>query len=162
MRKLLLVSKEEERLEHLALKLSAAALLWDYHPALESSPNHPALSGQEFAPDLMALDEAGDIAVWAECGTVSMNKLAKLARRLRHARLIVFKESREEGAKLRKAVSEEIKKGDKIEIWCWPRQEFRRWVSALEESTHVVGEVLGRSLNLVINSQPFNVDLTRF
>ncbi|OGR65270.1 MAG: hypothetical protein A2X34_03530 [Elusimicrobia bacterium GWC2_51_8] len=112
-----------------------------------------------FFPDLLAADEAGAVGIWIECGNVATNKLAKVARRLRGARMVVLKESPEDGRRFREVIKKEIPKGEKIEIWAWPKGEFIKWANALRESSHVYGEASGRSLNLVLNEVPFCVDL---
>ncbi|MFA6434686.1 MAG: YaeQ family protein [Elusimicrobiales bacterium] len=158
-RRILLVAKEEETVEHVALRLAAAILFFDREPALEAGPSHPAVLDIGFYPDLLVTDDAGEAAVWIECGTVAVNKLTKVARRLRAARLVVLKESLEDGRRFREVVKKEVSKGEKIEIWAWPKEEFAKWVAALKESTHVFGEASGQSLNLVINDVPFAVQL---
>lgn len=159
-RRILLVAKEEETLEHVALRLTAAVLFFDMEPALEAGPGHAAVEGTGFFPDLLVVDEAGGIKVWIECGNVANNKLAKVARRLRGGRLVVLKESPEDGRRLRAVVRKEgMKGGENIEIWAWPAEDFRKWTAAIKESTHVYGEASDRTLNLVMNDAPFSVQL---
>lgn len=158
-RRILLVAKEEETMEHVALRLTAAILFFDREPALETGPGHNAVSETGFFPDLLVTDESGAISVWIECGTVANNKLAKVARRLRGGRLVIFKESPEDGRRLRAVIEKEIAKGEKIEIWAWPKADFAKWTAALRESTDVCGEASGRSLNLVMNEVLFDVQL---
>jgi hypothetical protein len=158
-RRILLVAKEEETAEHVALRLAAAVLFFDMEPALEAGPTHPAVVDTGFYPDLLALDDGGGIKVWIECGNVATNKLTKVARRLRGGRLVVMRESPEDGHRMRALIKKEIPKGDKIEILAWPKDDFARWTCALRESSHIFGEASGRSLNLVLNEQPFAVQL---
>jgi len=158
-RRILLVAKEEETTEHVALRLAAAILFFDREPALEAGPNHPAVIDIGFYPDLLVTNDAGGVDVWIECGTVAVNKLTKVARRLRSARLVALRESPEDGVRFREVIKKEIPKGDKIEIWAWPKGDFERWTAALKESTHVFGEASGKSLNLVLNEIPFDVQL---
>ncbi len=158
-RRILLVAKEEEPAEHVALRLAAAILFFDREPALEAGPSHPAVIDVGFYPDLLVTNDAGGVDVWIECGTVAVNKLTKVARRVRAARLVVLRESPEDGVRFREVIKKEIPKGDKIEIWAWPKEDFARWTSALKESTHVFGEASGKSLNLVLNEIPFDVQL---
>jgi uncharacterized protein YaeQ len=158
-RRILLVAKEEETLDHVALRLTAAILFFDGEPLLEAGPGHQAVADTGFYPDLLVTDEAGGISVWIECGNIANNKLAKVARRLRGARLVVLKESQEDGRRFRAVVQKEISKGEKIEIWAWPKEDFAKWTAAIKESTHVCGEASGRSLNLVMNEVPFDVQL---
>lgn len=159
-RRILLAAKEEEKAEHLALRLSAAVLFFELEPALEVGPNHPAVADIGFFPDLLAVDEGGAPRVWIECGNVATNKITKVARRLKTARLVVLKENPEEGRKFREVLKKEVAKSEYIEIWCWPKEEFAKWTAAIEESNHIVGEAHGRTLNLVLNEVPFSVDLT--
>lgn len=161
-RRVLVVAKEEEKIEHVALRLSAAILFWEYGPAMEVSSRHPALTGYDFLPDLMSLDEAGDVNLWVECGNVAVNKISKVTKRLRRARVVVIKENPDEGKRFREVLDNEVARSGAVEIWSWPREDFLRWTRALEESNHVVGESAGRSLNLVLNSVPFAVELLSF
>ena len=153
------MAKEEETLQHVALRLAAAVLFFDQAPALEVGPRHPAVVDFGFFPDLLVTDEAGAVGVWIECGNIATNKLAKVARRLRGARLVALRENPEDGRRFREVIKKEIPKGEKIEIWAWPKEEFVKWTNALRESSHVYGEASGRSLNLVLNEVPFCTDL---
>lgn len=153
------MAKEEETTEHVALRLAAAILFFDREPALEVGPSHPAVVDVGFYPDLLVANEAGGVDVWIECGNVAVNKLTKVARRLRAARLVVLKESPEDGLRFREVIKKEISKGEKIEVWAWPKEDFRKWTAALKESTHVFGEASGKSMNLVLNEVPFDVQL---
>ena len=153
------MAKEEETSEHVALRLAAAILFFDREPALEVGPSHQAVMDIGFYPDLLVVNDAGGPEIWIECGTVAVNKLTKVARRLRTARLVVLKESPEEGMWFREVIKKEISKGEKIEIWAWPKEDFLKWAAALKESTHVYGEASGRSLNLVLNEVLFDVQL---
>lgn len=159
-RRILLVGKEEEPHEHLALRLTAAILFFDLEPALEAGPGDPLLADIGFLPDLMAPDGTGGVAVWVECGNVANNKLIKVARRVKQGRLVVLKEDEDEGRRQREVIKKEIRNGERIEVWAWPKAEFARWNAALQESNYVYGEASGRSLNLVLNETAFSVDLT--
>jgi len=158
-RRILVVGKEEETHEHLALRLAAAILFFDREPALEAGPSDPLLTDIGFQPDLLVPDGIGGIAVWIECGNVANNKLTKVARRIKEGRLVVLKEDVEGGRRLREVIKKEINKGGRIEVWAWPRADFARWNEALKESNYVYGEASGQSLNLVLNEAAFNVDL---
>ena len=158
-RRILLVAKEEETTEHVALRLAAAILFFDREPALEVGPSHPAVTDIGFYPDLLVTNDAGGIDIWIECGNIAVNKLTKVARRLRTARLVALRESPEDGIRFREVIKKEISKGEKIEIWAWPKEDFIKWTAALKESTHVFGEASGKSLNLVLNEIPFDVQL---
>ena len=158
-RRILLVAKEEETTEHVALRLAAAILFFDREPALEVGPSHPAVIDIGFYPDLLVANDMGGLDIWIECGTVAVNKLTKVARRLRTARLVALRESPEDGLRFREVIKKEISKGEKIEIWAWPKEEFIKWTAALKESTYVFGEASGQSLNLVLNDVPFDVQL---
>lgn len=158
-RRALLVAKEEETLEHVALRLCAAILFFDGDPALDVSPSDPLLADIGFVPDLLTPDGTGGISAWIECGNVANNKLAKVARRIKEGRLVILKENVEGGRRLREVIKKEINKGESIEVWAWPKGEFARWTAALKESSHVYGEASGQSLNLVLNESAFDVQL---
>ena len=159
-RRVLLVAKDEETPEHLALRLTAAILFFDGEPALDVGPDDPALTDIGFMPDLMVPDGAGGIAVWVECGNVAENKLTKVARRIKDGRLVILKESVESGRRQRAVIEREIRNGEKIEVWAWPKEEFAKWKAAITESNYVFGEASGASLNLVLNETAFGTQLT--
>ena len=153
-RKLVLVPGPQETDEHLALKLAAFLLFWDLSPIVDASAKHPALLDQEFRPDLMALDDTGEAKLWVECGKVTQHKLAKVARRFSRARLVVLKESEAEAKRFRADSDREFGEHAPVEIWAWPRGQFREWIAALSEKTEVFGEAQGRMLNIVVNERP--------
>ncbi len=157
-RRVLVVGKEEETHEHLALRLTAAALFFDGEP-VEPGPSDHALADMGFVPDLMVPDGIGGIKVWVECGNVANNKLVKVARRIKEGRLVIIKEDEPGGRRLREVIKKEVRNGDRIEVLAWPREEFERWNAALRESNYVYGEASGHTLNLVLNEAAFSVDL---
>ncbi|OGR40768.1 MAG: hypothetical protein A2X35_09730 [Elusimicrobia bacterium GWA2_61_42] len=158
-RRVLVVAKEEETLDHVALRLCAAILFFDAEPALDVSPSDPMLEDVGFFPDLLVPDGVGGIAVWIECGNVAENKMTKVARRIKQGRLVILKESVEGGKRLREVIKKEVRNGEFIEVWAWPRAEFSKWTAAIKESTYVYGEASGQTLNLVLNEAAFDVQL---
>ncbi len=157
-RRVLIVGGDEETHEHLALRLAGAILFFDGEP-VEPGPADPVLADIGFVPDLMVPDGVGGIKAWIECGNVAMNKLTKVARRVKDGRLVVLREDPESGTRLREMVKKEIRNPEKVEILAWPRKEFVRWNGALKESNYVYGEASGQTLNLVLNDAAFSVDL---
>jgi len=157
-RRVIIVGNDEETHEHLALRLAAAILFFDGEP-VEPGPSDPVLTDIGFVPDLMVPDGIGGIKVWVECGNVAENKLAKVARRIKEGRLVLLKEDEPAGSRQREVVKKEVRNADKVEIWAWPRAEFKRWNAALQESNYIYGEASGQSLNLVLNEAAFSVDL---
>jgi uncharacterized protein YaeQ len=157
-RRVIIVGNDEETHEHLALRLAAAILFFDGEP-MEPGPNDPALADIGFVPDLMVPDGAGGIKVWVECGNVAENKLTKVARRIKEGRVVILKERPESGLRQREVVKKEVRNGEKVDVWAWPREEFARWNTAIQESNYIYGEASGQSLNLVLNEATFSVDL---
>lgn len=157
-RRVIIVGNDEETQEHLALRLAAAVLFFDGEP-VEPGPADHALSDIGFVPDLMVPDGIGGIKVWIECGNVAVNKLTKVARRIKEGRLVILKEDVDGGRRLREVINKEIRNGDRIEVWAWTREDFKLWNAALRESNYVYGEASGQSLNLVLNEATFSVDL---
>lgn len=157
-RRVIIVGNDEETHEHLALRLTAAILFFDGEPT-EPGPNDPVLADIGFVPDLLVPDGVGGIKAWVECGNVAENKLVKVARRIKEGRLVVLKEDVPAGQRQRGVVEKEIRNGDKVDVWAWPREDFKRWNAALQESNYVYGEAAGQSLNLVLNDAAFSVDL---
>lgn len=157
-RRVLIMGNDEETHEHLALRLAAAVLFFDGEP-VEPGPKDHALADIGFVPDLMVPDGIGGIKVWIECGNVAVNKLTKVARRIKEGRLVILKEDVESGRRLREVIKKEINKGERVEVWAWPRADFAKWGAALKESNYLYGEAAGQSLNLVVNETAFSVDL---
>ncbi|OGS11714.1 MAG: hypothetical protein A2285_07220 [Elusimicrobia bacterium RIFOXYA12_FULL_57_11] len=158
-RRALIAAKEEETPEHVALRLTAAILFFDQEPALDTGPSDPSVTDIGFLPDLMVGDGAGGVAVWIECGNVAVNKLTKVARRIRSGRLVILKESAEAGRRMREVIKKEISKGEKVEVWAWPKEDFARWTAAIHESNYIFGEASGSTLNLVLNETVFDTQL---
>lgn len=158
-RRALIAAKEEETPEHIALRLTAAIIFFNLEPALETGPSDPAVADIGFLPDLMVADGEGGVAVWIECGNVAVNKLVKVARRIRSGRLVILKESVEAGRRLREVIKKEVSKGEKVEVWAWPKEDFSRWTAAIAESNYIFGEASDASLNLVLNETVFDTQL---
>ncbi len=158
-RRVLIVGKEEETPEHLALRLAAAILFFDGDPALEAGPDDPLLADIGFQPDLLVPDGVGGIKVWVECGNVAENKLIKVARRIKEGRLVVLKESVEAAQRQRVVVNAEVRNHEKVDVWGFPRADFAKWMAAIKETNYIYGEASGQSLNLVLNETAFSVDL---
>ncbi len=162
-RKLLLVSRPNEPAEHLGLKLAACLLFWDQEPIVDASTKTPALADYEFLPDVVALDDAGDIKVWVECGTSTMNKLLKLTRRVPvgRGRIVVLKETQRDAERLRREVTAQLDKPERVEILYFPEGAFRDWTSALGERTEVYGEASELMINAVVNDRPVLAEFLR-
>ncbi len=157
--KVLLVPRPEEKDEHLALKLAAYLMFLAKDPIVEPSADHPCLSGITHRPDVCTLDAGGQINLWVDCGSVTLNKLDKVTRRLPGARVIVLKASLREAQRLRRDLQETIKHETRIEIWTWPDGLFDVWLHALNDKTEVYGDAHEKSFNLVVNEIPYAVDL---
>jgi len=158
-KKLVLVSQENETLEHLALKLASFVLFFNLNPLVEVSSRNPAISNQEFKPDLLSLNEAGEIRLWIECGNVATHKLNKLIRRYRDARIVVLKGTHREAQNLRLALAKnDVAHSDRIEIFTFPDGQFEGWLKILEERVEIVGEIEEKSFNLVANGVSFSFD----
>ena len=147
----------------MALKLAAYLLFWDQDPAVDPGANHPALLGQEFVPDLLAVNDAGEASVWVECGKTTVNKISKVTRRFRRARLVVFKATEREALQMREVLQGELEdKAGLIDILAWPAGSFREWHGALADKVEVYGEAGGLSINLTVNEHPLALDFKRF
>lgn len=158
-RRVMIMAKDEETPEHLALRLTAAILFFDKEPALDISPSDPMLSDIGFFPDMLVPDGVGGISVWIECGNLAENKMTKVARRIKEGRFVILKESPEGGRRQREVIKKEVRNGEFIEVWAWPRADFARWTAAITETGYVYGEASGQSLNLVLNETVFDVQL---
>lgn len=162
MRKLLIVQGPNEPEAHMALKLGAFLLFWDYEPIIDASAKTPALANFDFLPDVLALEAGGAAKLWVECGSVTMNKLTKLTRRLPQARLIVLKETPRSAQRLRRELAEQFDRPDQVEILAWPDGAFQEWTAQVREKNEVYGEAGGLLLNLVINDHPVATEFQSF
>ncbi len=151
-----------EPADHLAHRLAAYILFWDYAPILDASTKTPALAAFEFLPDLLAVDDAGEAALWVECGTVTLHKLTKITRRMPRARLVVMKESEREAARLREILNEQFDRPEKVEILAWPEKTYKQWAAAVSDKTEAVGEASGLLMNLVMNETIFVVEFKSY
>jgi hypothetical protein len=151
-----------EPADHVAHRLAAYILFWDYEPILDASTKTPALNNFEFLPDLLAVDPAGEATLWVECGSVTMNKLTKVTRRMPRARLAILKETEREAAQLRKSLDEQFDRPEKVEILAWPDKTYKQWLAAVKDRTEAFGEVSGNMMNLVLNETMFVVDFKKY
>ena len=161
-RTLRLVAGPNEPEDHLAHRLAAYILFWDHEPVLDASVKIPALANFEFLPDLIAFDPAGETTLWVECGSVTMHKLTKVTRRMPRARLVVIKENEREAARLRKELTEQFDRPEKVEILAWPGQSYKDWFKAVTDKTAAFGEASGHMINAVVNDAPFVVEFKPF
>jgi hypothetical protein len=159
--KVYLVPRPEEKLDHLAMKLAAYVMFLPQGPIVEPSPDHPALHGMSHRPDVCLLDEGGRISTWIECGFVSLHKLDKVTRRLPQGRIIVIKSTVNEAERLRNDMVKEVKKADRVEIWTWPQDSFREWMMIMGEKTEIFGDAAEGSLNVVVNENPYVVEMVK-
>ena len=144
--------------DHVAHRLAAYILFWDYEPMLDASTKTPALNNFEFLPDLLAVDPGGEATLWVECGSVTMNKLTKVTRRMPRARLVIIKETEREAAQLRKSLVEQFDRPEKVEILAWPDKSYKAWVAAVKDRSEAFGEASGNMMNLVLNETMFVVE----
>lgn len=164
-RRTLLVSGPSEPDDHLAHRLAAFILFWDYEPILDASVKTPALADYEFLPDLLGLNAGGEAVLWVECGSVTMNKLTKITRRLPRARLVVMKETERQAAELRRDLIAGFDRPEKVEILAWPDKSYKDWAraaAAKADKTEVFGEASGHMLNVVMNEAMFVVEFKSF
>jgi hypothetical protein len=164
-RKVLLVSGPSEPDDHLAHRLAACILFWDAEPILDASVKTPALADYEFLPDLIGLNAAGEAVLWVECGSVTMNKLTKITRRLPRARLVIIKETERQAGELRRDLLASFDRPEKVEILAWPGQTYKQWSRAVSEKsdkTEAFGDASGHMINVVLNEAMFVVEFKSF
>ncbi|MEK7390404.1 MAG: YaeQ family protein [Elusimicrobiota bacterium] len=161
-RKPTLVAGPSEPDDHLAHRLAAFVLFWNYEPILDATTKTPALNNFEFLPDLLAVDAAGAAVLWVECGSITINKLTKVTRRMPQCRLVVIKETEREGARLREDLQAQFDRPEKVEILAWPGRSYRDWAAAVMDKTEVFGEAEGHMINAVVNNIPFVIEFKSF
>jgi YaeQ protein len=161
-RKMFLSMGPNEPADHVAHRLAASILFWDYEPMLDASTKTPALNNFEFLPDLLAVDPSGEATLWVECGSVTMNKLTKVTRRMPRARLVIIKETEREASQLRKALEDQFDRPEKVEILAWPDKSYKQWVAVVKDRTEAFGEASGNMLNIVINETMLVVEFKSY
>lgn len=157
-RSTLLVGGPNELDAHVAHKLAAYILFWDYEPLLDASVKTPALADYEFLPDLLALDEGGEGRLWVECGTTTLHKLTKITRRMPRARIVILKETERDAARLRKDLQAQFDRPERVEILAWPGESFKDWLRIVDARTEAFGEASGNMINAVVNDTPVLVE----
>ena len=157
-----LVTGPNELDTHLAHKLAAYILFWEYDPILDASPKTPALAAFEFMPDLIALDDAGEAILWVECGTTTLHKLTKITRRAPRCRIVVMKENERGAVQLRAELTSQFDRPERVEVLAWPEGQFKAWCAVVEEKTEAYGEASGHMINAVVNATSVLVEFKLF
>jgi uncharacterized protein YaeQ len=161
-RKPYLVSGPSEPDDHLAHRIAAYILFWNEKATTDATTSTPALANFEFLPDLLAVDDAGDATVWIECGTVTMNKLTKVTRRMPRARIVIMKETERSASELRKQLQDSFDRPERVEILAWPGTTYKEWAATVGDSIEAFGEADGRSINAVVNEKMVVVEFKPF
>ena len=161
-RKPYLVSGPSEPDDHLAHRIAAFILFWNDNPTLDATVKTPALANFEFLPDLLAVNDAGEATVWIECGTVTMNKLTKVTRRMPRARIVIVKENERSAQQLREDLEHQFDRPERIEILAWPGDAYKKWAKTVGDSLEAFGEADGRSINGVVNNEMVVVEFKSF
>jgi uncharacterized protein YaeQ len=161
-RKPYLVSGPSEPDDHLAHRIAAYILFWNDRATTDATTKTPALANFEFLPDLLAVDEAGEATVWIECGTVTMNKLTKVTRRMPRARIVIMKETERAAQDLRRDLNDQFDRPERVEILAWPGNSYKEWAATVGDSIEAFGEADGRSINGVVNEQMVVVEFKAY
>ena len=161
-RKPYLVSGPSEPDDHLAHRIAAFILFWNDNAMVDATTKTPALDNFEFLPDLLAVNDAGEATVWIECGTVTMNKLTKVTRRMPRARIVIMKETERSAADLRRDLLDQFDRPERVEILAWPGNSYKEWAKTVGDSIEAYGEADGRSINGVVNGEMVVVEFKAF
>ncbi len=161
-RKPYLVSGPSEPDDHLAHRIAAFILFWNDNAMVDASTKTPALANFEFLPDLLATNDAGEATVWIECGTVTMNKLTKVTRRMPRARIVIMKETERAAKDLRRDLEDQFDRPKRIEILAWPGDSYKQWAKTVGDAIEACGDADGRSINGVVNEQIIVVEFVPF
>ncbi|MDD4004546.1 MAG: YaeQ family protein [Elusimicrobiaceae bacterium] len=159
LRKMMLSARDEETDSHLALKLLGICLYWNETPLLDAGPRHVAMANWDFYPDLLCTNEYCELSRWIECGRTPFLKLNKLSKRVQDVPVTIIAESPFEGERILQTVTEQVSRPEKISIVAFPKGEFARWAGALEPDTCVVGDCNEKNLNVVFNSEIFDLSM---
>ena len=160
-RKLVLVAIENEKPEHLGLKLAAYLLFWKENLTVDPSLKSSALAGQPFRPDLLGTDITGSTAAWVECGNTTEHKIGKVLRRWPAARIAVVKEYQRVAEDFRRMLSAKVPKSERVEVYYWPEGGFKEWMECLSEKTEIIGEANDAGFNLVVNERVYLADIRK-
>src|SRR5439155_25135580 len=139
--------------DHLAHRIAAFILFWKDQAMVDASTNTPALANFEFLPDLLAVDDAGEATLWIECGTVTLNKLTKVTRRMPRCRIVIMKENERAAKDLRRDLLDQFDRPERIEILAWPGDSYKKWAATVGDSIEAYGEADGASINGVVNGE---------
>jgi len=161
-RKPYLVSGPSEPDDHLAHRIAAFILFWKDQAMVDASTKTPALANFEFLPDLLAVNDAGEATVWIECGTVTLNKLTKVTRRMPRCRIVIMKENERSAADLRRDLLHQFDRPERIEILAWPGDSYKKWAITVGDSIEAFGEADGSSINGVVNGEMVVVEFKPF
>lgn len=161
-RKPYLVSGPSEPDDHLAHRIAAFILFWNENAMVDATTHTPALANFEFLPDLLAVDDAGEATVWIECGTVTMNKLTKVTRRMPRARIVIMKENERSAQDLRRDLDGQFDRPERVEILAWPGNTYKEWAKAVGDSIEAFGDADGASINAVVNERMVVVEFKKF
>lgn len=157
-----LMSGPSEPDDHVAHKLGAYILFWDYEPVTDATTKIPALNNFEFLPDLIGLDAGGEIVLWVECGSTTMHKLTKVTRRAPRARIVIMKEQERGAEMLRKDLLSGFDRPERVEILAWPGKSYKEWVALVGDRAEGFGEASGHMINGVVNEQPVLIEFKSF
>ena len=156
------VSGPSEPDDHLAHRIAAFILFWNDNAMVDATTKTPALANFEFLPDLLAVNDAGEATVWIECGTVTMNKLTKVTRRMPQARIVIMKENERAAADLRRELDDSFDRPERVEILAWPGTSYKEWAKTVGDSIEAYGEADGRSINGVVNGEMVVVEFKTY
>lgn len=159
MRKITLSTRDDETDSHLALKLLGICLYWQDSPLPDPGPKQAAMANWDFYPDLLCENDCCEMTRWIECGRTPFLKLNKLSKRIQHVPVVIIAESPFEGERILDTVNDQVSRPDKISIVAFPKDEFARWRDAIEPDTCVVGDCNEKNLNVVLNSEIFDLSM---
>ncbi len=156
---MVLTARDDESVAHLALKLLGICLYWNESPVLDPGPKHAAMLNWDFYPDLMCENECCELSHWIECGRTPFLKLNKLSKRIQDVPVTIIAESPFEGERILQTVTEQVTRPEKMSIVAFPKGEFNRWVGALDPDSYIVGDSNAKNLNIVFNSEIFDLSM---
>jgi uncharacterized protein YaeQ len=153
--RLIVEQGDEEPTEHLTLRV----LAWcAFHEAgLEMGPGVHDPDGA----DLWSHDPTGRVSTWIECGATSADKLRRVSRHRRGARVRVLHDSLDELARLATDLARGTQRVDGIELWLIDPELVERLASQDLRRHAWSVTIVGGRLYVDADALPFDGALTR-
>lgn len=131
-KRLILVKMDSEQREHIVLKL--IAYLHFHMPGLQIEAD----AGMHYKPDLVLFRPDGAPEIWIDCGYVSITKAESLARKLKHTKIIIVKQTAREVKQFRELLGRRDADLERLQFLSFEEGFISSLAAALERKNDVV------------------------